>query len=193
MYVLDVCAEVLNRLFRRFARVAEGVLQVPERREIVAGVGVEHLAELVRVGEYADGLDEQRHARFLRAGQHRVEHGFDGAALLFVSFARVLGAEADVRYPQVFRSFYVFAYFGAVFLKGRRVGDVVPRVDAGYRKARLGHLAVRCVRHRGVEDARLFRELRLVYVVYLYSGKAAVLRDLAEILPCVVVPPEGGK
>ena len=34
---------------------------------------------------------------------------------------------------------------------------------------------------------------RLVYVVYLYSGKAAVLRDLAEILPCVVVPPEGGK
>ena len=72
----------------------------------------------------------------------------------------------------------VFSYFGAVFLKGRRVGDVVPRVDAGYRKARLCHLAVRGVRHRGVEDARLFRELRLVYVVYLYSGKAAVLRDL---------------
>ena len=132
MYVLDVCAEVLNRLFRRFARVAEGVLQVPERREIVAGVGIEHLAELVRVGEYADGLDEQRHAGFLRAGQHRVEHGLDSIALVFVSFARVLGAEADVRDAKVFRCFYILAYFGAVFFESRRVRDVVPRVDAGY-------------------------------------------------------------
>ena len=193
MHVFDVCAEVLDRLFRRFASVAEGVLQVPERRQIVAGVGIEHLAEPVGVGEYADGLDKQRHARFLRAGQHSVEHGLDGLALLFVALARVFRAEADVWNAQPLRGLDVFSYFGAVFLKGRRVGDVVPRVDAGYRKARLGHLAVRGVRHRGVEDARLFRELRLVYVVYLYSGKAAVLRDLAEILPCVVVPPEGGK
>ena len=72
MHVLDVRAEVLDRLFRRFAGVAEGVLQIPERRKVVAGVGIEHLAEPVGVGEYADGLDEQRHARFLRAGQHRV-------------------------------------------------------------------------------------------------------------------------
>ena len=193
MHVLDVGAEVLDRLFRRFAGVAEGVLQIPERRKVVAGVGIEHLAEPVGVGEYADGLDEQRHARFLRAGQHRVEHGLDGVALLFVALARVLRAEADVWNAQPLRGFDVFSYLGAVFLKGRRVGDVVPRVYAGYRKARLGHLAVRGVRHRGVEDAGLFRELRLVYVVYLYSRKAAVLRDLAEILPCVVVPPEGGK
>ena len=193
MHVLDVGAEVLDRLFRRFARVAEGVLQVPKRSQIVAGVGIEHLAEPVGVGEYADGLDQQRHARFLRVGQHRVEHGFDGVALFFVALASVLRAEADVWDAKVFRCFYILAYFGAVFFESRRVRDVVPRIDAGYRKARLGHLAVRGVRHRGVEDARLFRELRLVYVVYLYSGKAAVLRDLAEILPCVVVPPEGGK
>ena len=193
MHVLDVSAEVLDRLFRRFARVAEGVLQIPKRREVVAGIGVEYFAEPVGVGEYPYSLYQQRDACLLRERQRRVYDRFHRGALIFVARPCVFRANAHVGYTEVFRRLYIFLYLGAVLFEERCVRYVVPRIDARYRKPCLRHLAVRRVRHRWVEDARLFGELRLVDVVYLYPRKAAVLGDPAEVLPCIIVPPEGGK
>ena len=193
MYMLDVGAEILHRLLRRFAGVAEGVLHVPESREIVAGERIEHIAELVGIGEGADRLDQQRYAGLLRRGQHPLQHRHHRGALILVRTASLLRPKTHVGDAQALRGVDIIRYLRAVFFKHRLVGNVVPGINAGYRKPGLGHLAVRRVRPRGVEDAVLLRELRLVYIMDLYAREAAVLGDGAEILPCMVVPSESRK
>ena len=193
VHMFDIGAEILDRFFRRLARVAEGMLHIPERGEVVAGEGIEHIAEFIGIGKYPYGLDQQRHAGLLRGGQHFFQHPHHRGALIRERTSRILRAEAHIGYAQALRGIDIIHDLGAVVFKLRAVCDIMPGVDAGDRKPSLGHLAVRGVGPCRVKDTVFLHERRLVDIVYLYPREAAVFGDGAEVLPCIVMPPESRK
>ena len=179
----DVSAQVADRGVRRFRVVAEGMVHIPQRGQLVAGIVVHQGAQLRGVRENADRLDKHAHAAL---------QGFPGQevqppAHLFVIFLQ--GADGDVgdlhrgcRPDQLRHLFDVF----------RRVGQVEGSVQAGNLQPLVPQRTHGFVPVVLVEGAGAVRQRgAAVEIVYLDSLEAE-LRSVPDLLLPGKVPPSAG-
>ena len=80
MDVSDVGTEVADGIFRSLIVHTEGIMQIPERSQIVADKALEEGAEFGGIGKDTDSFDQQSGSVFLcgrQSGTQKLLHQFD--------------------------------------------------------------------------------------------------------------------
>ena len=78
MHVLDVGAQVLQRLLRALVHEAVGMVHVPQRGHVVGRKVRQKVAQALGVGVDAVGLHQQRDPAFFRLGDEFAQLRLDG-------------------------------------------------------------------------------------------------------------------
>ena len=123
MHMVDISAEVGDGVRGGFPFFPVGMMDAPERRQLIAGEVVHQIPELACVGENIAGLDEDLHIPFLGFGEELFQHG-DAAVHIVLA-----GADGNIGYAEVLRRFQQGEDGFAFLFAGR--GNVAGAVETG--------------------------------------------------------------
>ena len=181
--VFDVRAQVLDRGFGRFAADAVGIVQVPQRGEVVRHEAREQVAELQRVGVVPDRLHEQDHAGLFGERQGAADELACGG---IVGGRVSADFQADVGHVQTACGLQGPFQFVERGLRLR--GDVVHEVEAGDAQVVVMEFMLDA---REAFRLEIVPELRRVDVVDLDPVELVFPGDPDEIVEAVGFPTIG--
>ena len=183
MDVADICAQILDGLRGGFAVIAPGAVHVPQHAQLVAGEGVEQIAQALAVAVDAAGLDQHGHVVLRRHGQklaQRRAHGFLAAVGIRAHIGNAqLGGQADQLLQLVARG---------------RVGQIAGRIQTGNFEILFAHFANgggEIVLVKGA--AALEQGLHALRVADLHAAKVHFDGRVDPFLPAAVLPAAGRK
>ena len=181
--VFDVRAQVFDRGLGCFAADAVGIMQVPQRGEVVSHEAREQVAELQRVGVIPDRLHEQDHAGLLGERKDAPDELTGGG---IVAGRVSADFQADVGHVQTARGLQTAFELVERFFRLR--GDIVHEVEAGDAQAVVAEFVLDA---REAFRPEIVPELRRVDIVDFDPVELVFPGDPDKIVEAVGFPTIG--